>query len=33
MPLKLETYERDNYDEFLENRAQIVLQFLDSVTS
>ncbi len=31
MPLKMEIYNKDNYDEFLEQRSQIILHFLDSL--
>lgn len=31
LPLKSDIYEKDNYDEFLESRAQALLTFLDSL--
>lgn len=31
MPLKIDIYNKDDYEEFLEQRAQIILHFLDSL--
>ena len=31
MPLRMEIYSNNNYDEFISNRAQLIGQFVDSL--